>query len=176
MDPQLLDAALSAAALSAAGLIAGAFVFVQVVINPAVGRLPEEGYAAYHRGVNRTADPFMPRLVFFALLLTAGYAARLGLRGAGPLAVGLAAVGLAGIAGVIAITVRGNVPINRSFDGESAPPGWAALRERWNRLHARRTACALLAFAALLAAALASPIPQASGESAVTHPTDRPGP
>ena len=68
----------------------------------------------------------------------------------GALALSLAALIL--IIGNMAVTLAGNVPINKqvqSWEVAAPPPEWAALRDRWEKLHTMRTVLIVSGFALL---------------------------
>jgi uncharacterized membrane protein len=94
-------------------------------------------------------DPLMPILNGSALVLSAVCAVAVGAAPARP----VLAVAAVLLAGVIAISVTRNVPVNRfvgGLDPERQPVDWARLdpRQRWQRWNLARTALAALAFGA----------------------------
>ncbi len=66
----------------------------------------------------------------------------------------LSLVGLLCYLADMGITLRGNVPINQrvqSWDADAPPDDWQVHRDRWQRLHSRRTLFAVTGFALVLA-------------------------
>lgn len=67
-----------------------------------------------------------------------------------PAAFLLAVVALVLVIGDMVVTLKGNVPINRtvqSWQADAPPPQWSELRDRWERLHTIRTALIVSGFA-----------------------------
>jgi len=67
--------------------------------------------------------------------------------------------GLAGQLGALALTGAIELPINSqvlTWSPEDPPPGWEALRDRWDKVHTARTVSAILGLACLAAAAFYS--------------------
>src|SRR5947209_11676787 len=60
-------------------------------------------------------------------------------------------------AGMLALFAFGNNPLNQqiaTWTPQSLPANWHEIRDAWDRFHAASSACAALAFAALLMALL----------------------
>jgi uncharacterized membrane protein len=133
------------------GLVAGSLVFTHVALNPASRKLWAAAYVAYHQAINRTADPFMPRLVKATALtgLALVFATRAQADDGWSFALLIA--GVAGTAAVAALTIAYNVPINRqvaTWSIEAPPQDWEAIRDRWNRVHVVRTVVSVATCAA----------------------------
>jgi uncharacterized membrane protein len=95
----------------------------------------------------RRYGSFMPAL----MLLTIG-----SLRPGAPSSV-LTLAGVFCLAAMLAVTLAGNVPINRKILAatlDTPPPTWWSLRRRWDRLHAVRVALDLVALVLLILAVL----------------------
>ncbi len=149
----------------AAGVVSGGQVFALLGVVPAARRLPLRDSARLHQLLlTRQVDRYLRPLSAAAAVLAAGAA----LLGRGQQRT-LAALGVAGVAGVLAVSVRRQFPINAAIDrwdlSERVPTEYAGLRACWERGHALRTACGLAAFAALAAATGSrSPGARAAGE------------
>jgi uncharacterized membrane protein len=66
------------------------------------------------------------------------------------------------IVGNMAVTLAGNVPINKQvqcWNVAEPPPEWAELRDRWERCHTIRTIFIVSAFAFLVAAVVFFRVP-----------------
>ncbi len=98
-----------------------------------------ELFIEVHKGRDADAARLMPILGNASILLVAigTFLVRTELI---PLAV--AAAGLVLIIADVAVTLRGNVPINKhvqSWQQDAPPPDWTDYRDRWERLHTLRT-------------------------------------
>jgi uncharacterized membrane protein len=129
------------------GVAAGIMLSTVVGIVPMMLAQPYGSYVRTVRFLWPRYDPLMPILNGSALVLAAFSAATAGDVPARP-ALALAA---ALLAGVLAISVIKNVPVNRfvsRLDPARPPADWAQLdpRPRWQRWNLVRTALATLAF------------------------------
>ena len=140
----MLSNAVTAASMMASGVIAGIFLALAVSVIPALSAMAPEQYVHAHRLLGRGYHPLMPALVASATVadivlaaLVPGTTARL-----------LSAAGAVALAGVMAVSQFGNVPINKVVHATATiTPSWADPRPAWRRWHLIRT---WLAFAALL--------------------------
>ena len=97
-------------------------------------------YTEFHQATNRTFDPYMPIVVFGAIL--GGVALVAVSPGVRSTSGQLAITGAVGYAAVIAISLSTNVPTNRaiaSWSIQSPPENWKAIRAGWIRSHILRT-------------------------------------
>jgi hypothetical protein len=108
-------------------------------------------FVEVHKGRDDVAARVMPILgnaaIVFVVLAT--FFAR-----TVPAAFLLSVLGLVLIIGDMAVTLKGNVPINRvvqSWQPDAPPPEWREIRDRWERLHSIRTALIVAGFAFLAA-------------------------
>ena len=79
-----------------------------------------------------------------------------------PGAFALSLIALVFIVGNMAVTLAGNVPINKqvqSWNVAEPPPEWAELRDRWERLHTIRTMFIVSGLALLVAAVVFFRVP-----------------
>jgi uncharacterized membrane protein len=79
-----------------------------------------------------------------------------------PGAFALSLIALVFIVGDMAVTLAGNVPINKQVQRWSVakpPAEWAELRDRWERLHTIRTMLIVSGFAFLVAAVVFFRVP-----------------
>lgn len=109
-------------------------------------------FTEVQQGRDRVAAKIMPILGNAAIL---SVAACVVLVRAVPGAFALSLLALVFIVGDMAVTLAGNVPINKqvqSWDVAKPPPEWAELRDRWERLHTIRTMFIVAGFALLVAA------------------------
>jgi uncharacterized membrane protein len=134
--------------------VGGAFFTFSTFTIQAMARLPDDAGAEAMRSINITAvrPPFMA-LVFGSAVAAGAVAGTDLLTGAPttPLTVGAAALYLVGTIGV---TIAANVPLNNALEAERGGPTrmWRDYLRRWTRLNHVRTAAALAAGAALIAA------------------------
>lgn len=147
---------LSTFAVLVSGVTAGGLAFMARGVTPATPTLRPGTFTELHSALYRFADPLMPALVCASTLACAGLA--LAAR-ADWTPAGLAGVATAASIGVIAITETVNKPINKrvaTWSPAAPPQDWAAVRDRWNTFHRRRTLCGLVAYTCAMAAALQS--------------------
>ncbi len=148
-----------AAATVVTGLSAGVFFTFQVSITPALARVDDEAYVSTFQSINRAIlNPWFLSTFIGAPLLIAG-AMALYWREDRPVALAIA-VGLALQVATVAITGRGNVPLNEQLDqvgpvsGVAATAARAAFEAPWNRLNAIRTVTSVASFVVLGVAAV----------------------
>jgi hypothetical protein len=87
-----------------------------------------------------------------------------------PGAFALSLIALVFIVGDMAVTLAGNVPINKqvqNWNVAEPPPEWAELRDRWERLHTIRTMFLVSGFALLVAAVVSGFRESAGGVAGV---------
>lgn len=116
-------------------------------------------YTEFHQATNFTFDPYMPVVVFGAILsgVELALTSPLGLQSVARL---LAVGGALCCAAGVAITLATNVPLNRLMAtwSVSAPPAdWAATRARWIHFHLLRTLLSVPALACYLLSVLLIP-------------------
>jgi hypothetical protein len=116
-------------------------------------------FTEVHQGRDRVAARVMPILGNAAIL---SVAACVVLARAVPGAFALSLAALILIIGDMAVTLTGNVPINKqvqSWEAAAPPPQWAALRDRWEKLHTMRTVLIVPGFALLASSVVFFKIP-----------------
>jgi hypothetical protein len=150
-----LAAALLFANLLCAGICAGGWVVVLTSVCPARRRLAAGPAVQLHQIVTHTIDAYM-RVVTAVSAVTALLLIALGLA---PTASSLAFTLLGAASTVTAgyVSIRYNIPTNKKIAGwspDDVPAEFAQLRERWDRIHAIRTACGVAALTCYIAAAL----------------------
>lgn len=149
-------------ATTAVGICAGVMFCYQVAIMPGIGRLPDREFiGAFQAMDDEIVNPLFVGLVFLGgavllILTTAAHRDE-------PCLFRLLAVA-AGIyvAGVVVVTIAGNVPKNETLAdfqvAASTSPEAAAARgdfeDSWNRLHVVRTLASVASLAMLSAAQL----------------------
>jgi hypothetical protein len=100
-----------------------------------------------HKGRDRVASRVMPVLGNVAILAVG---ACVFLMRNEPEAFALSLAGLLLFLASMAVTLGGNVPINKqvqSWDTTAPPSHWSQLRDRWEKLHSLRTALIVSGFA-----------------------------
>ena len=115
-------------------------------------------FTEVHQGRDRVAARVMPILGNAAILVAACVVLARAVPGA--FALSLAALIL--IIGDMAVTLTGNVPINKqvqSWEVAAPPPEWAALRDRWEKLHTMRTVLIVPGFALLASSVVFFKVP-----------------
>jgi uncharacterized membrane protein len=139
----MLSNVLTAVNVIASGVIAGVFLALAVSVLPALAAMAPAQYVQAHQLLGRGYHPLMPVLVASATATDIALAAVLPDTSARV----LAAAGAIALAGVMAVSQFGNVPINKVVHATAAiTPGWADPRPAWRHWHLVRT---WLAFAAL---------------------------
>ena len=136
------------------GLTAGLCFTWTNAVTPGIGRLDDLGYLQAFQEMNRAIKNPLFLVVFFGPLLT--HIANIYLHREQPNMVFwmLFAAGILYVAGVVVITLFGNVPLNDILDKTdlqvASPKQLKELRilfeVKWNRLHLIRTITSLLSF------------------------------
>jgi uncharacterized membrane protein len=128
-------------ALLLAALATGGLMVNWIGLTRAMARISSAAaYTEFHQATNRTFDPYMPIVVFGAIL--GGVALAAVSPGVHAATGQLAITGAAGYAAVIAIGLSTNVPTNKAIAGwsmQSPPDNWKAVRAGWIRWHILRT-------------------------------------
>ncbi len=135
------------------GLLAGNELGTLIGFHPAIRALPLRSQIESERALTGRLGKIMP-FYTAASLVTAGAAAfdRRGRPG-----FGLALLSAGATAGMVAITLIAELPLNKRtvgypLDGDAQE--WSAIRRRWERFHQARVALDIVAFGCLAAAAL----------------------
>ena len=136
------------------GLTAGLCFTWSNAVTPGIGRLDNLGYLQAFQEMNRTIKNPLFLVVFFGPFLT--HIANIYLHRSQPNTFFwmLFAAGIVYVAGVVVITLFGNVPLNEILDKTdlqvSSPQQLNELRSlfevKWNRLHLIRTITSILSF------------------------------
>ena len=103
-------------------------------------------FTEVHQGRDRVAARVMPFLGNAAIV---SVAVCVYLVKAVPGAFWLALLGLLFLIGDMAVTLTGNVPINKevqSWNVAAPPPSWLRLRDRWEKFHTLRTVLIVMGF------------------------------
>ena len=128
-------------ALLLAALATGGLMVNWIGLTRAMARISSAAaYTEFHQATNRTFDPYMPIVVFGAIL--GGVALAAGSPGVHSATGQLAITGAVGYAAVLAISLSSNVPTNKAIAGwsiQSPPDNWKAVRAGWIRWHILRT-------------------------------------
>lgn len=122
-----------------ASLLTGNEVGTRVAIHPALETLPPAGRVEAEQAVTRRLGRLMPALMTSTILSCLPVLALS--RDRRSVATRLTLGGLACYAGMLLVTLLGNVPLNRRIleaSPQSPPLDWAELRARWDRLHTVR--------------------------------------
>jgi uncharacterized membrane protein len=139
------------AAATMTGLLAGNELGTLIGVHPALRALPARAEIEAEQAFTRHLGKIMP----LYMTGTLGTAAAAALDRRGEPGFGRAAVGAAASAAMLAITLAGNVPLNKrtmNYPADGEGDAWRAIRRRWERLHAVRVALDLAAFACLASA------------------------
>ena len=126
-----------------AGLLAGAMILIDVVLLPFWRGVPPEQFRTWFVAhSDRIRTVMIPLGAGAAAVNTASAVVQ---TARGPRA-GAASVGAAAAAGVVAITITVNEPLNHRFTAEHLTgPETASLLERWARWHRLRVALGVVA-------------------------------
>ena len=133
------------------GLLGGNELATLIAFHPGLGRLSLGSQIEAERALTRRLGGIMP--FFMTGTLVAAFAAAVGLRGEPEF--GFVASAAVALGVMLAITLLGNVPLNRrtvEFPAEGDELAWAAIRRSWERLHRVRVVLDLVAFACLTVA------------------------
>lgn len=140
------------------GLTAGLCFTWTNAVTPGIGRLDDLGYLQAFQEMNRAIINPLFLVVFFGPFLA--HIANIYLHRSQPNTVFwmLFAAGIVYVAGVVVITLFGNVPLNEILDKTdlqvSSPKQLKELRNlfetKWNRLHLIRTVTSILSFLLLI--------------------------
>ncbi|MFN3146923.1 MAG: DUF1772 domain-containing protein [Paracoccaceae bacterium] len=159
MTNEVLSIGLAALGVASA-LVSGVFLSFSDFVMRALGRAPDAAGARAMQEINRAVY----RSLFMVLLLglvpiSALVLVLAGLGWTGTAAAWAAVGGVAYLAGVFAVTVFGNVPMNQRLDrltGAEADAYWRRYRLRWTRLNHLRWVAAAMASGAFLVAGYAA--------------------
>jgi hypothetical protein len=128
-------------ALLLAALATGALMVIWIGLARAMARVSSaSAYTEFHQATNRTFDPYMPTVVFGALI--SGTALAAVSSGVNSASGQLVILGVVCYAIVIAISLSTNVRTNKVIAGwsvQSPPDNWKAVRAGWVRYHVLRT-------------------------------------
>ncbi len=125
--------------LVASGVLAGNELGSRFVVHPALDSRPASTQIPAEQALYRRYGRVMPVLMNLAVFTPLPVLARIPNRKSPAFRLTLAGFGC--LLGMLAITLRGNLPLNRQildFDPNGAPERFAAVRARWDRLHAVR--------------------------------------
>lgn len=139
--------------LGLSGLLAGNELGTLIGLHPALRALPLRAEIESEQALTGHLGKVMPPYMIATLAAAIAAAADR----SGEPGFGLAATGAGATAAMLAITLGGNVPLNRrttSYPVDGDAEGWSAIRRRWERLHLARVLLDLTAFGCLAAAAL----------------------
>ncbi|MEC7770856.1 MAG: DUF1772 domain-containing protein [Bacteroidota bacterium] len=148
------------------GLTAGLCFTWANAITPGIGRLDDLGYLQSFQEMNRAIINPLFLVVFFGPFLAHIANIYLNRQQPNPVFWMLFAAGILFVAGVVVITIFGNVPLNEMLEStdleNSSPDQLKALRNsfenKWNRLHLIRTITSALSFLLLILALLQNQI------------------
>jgi uncharacterized membrane protein len=136
-----LEIVIRLVALLPAALATGGLMVNWIGLTRAMVRISSAAaYTEFHQATNRTFDPYMPIVIFGAIL--GGVALAVVSPGVHSTSGQLAITGAVGYAAVIAISLSTNVPTNlaiASWSNQSPPENWKAIRAGWIRWHILRT-------------------------------------
>ena len=138
-----------------AAIATGTQVMVLFALIPVVRGLSPRVGLQLHQAIDPRIDRYNPAAVAVSALT--GVAILALHRNLSRLSAACYAVGLAGTLGVAVTSLRFNMRINRRLGGwsaEAVPAEYRQVRERWNRFHALRTACGVLALGCFINAGL----------------------
>ena len=137
-----------------AALLVGNEVGTWAVIHPALNTLPFEANLRPEQAIVRRYGRFMPALMLLAI---ASGIVVVSLRPQS-FSFALTLAGVLCLAVMLAVTLAGNVPINRKIleaTLDTPPPTWWSLRRRWDRLHTARVVLDVAGLALFILGALA---------------------
>jgi uncharacterized membrane protein len=128
-------------------------------LHPALRELPHQAHVRSEQAVTRRFGKMMPALMTGALVSFVPVLSLVSDRRSSSFLLGLA--GMVCYATMLAITLTGNVPINRrtlELDPDTTPrEEFLELRARWDRLHTVRNVMNLAGFGLAILGVLASP-------------------
>ena len=137
--------------LVTSALVAGGLALVSLGIVRAGRTLDARSWPELHRALDTTIGPYMSRVLALAILAVTGLA----ISASGSRV--HFAVAAALFAGVLAISVSVNVPLNRAVAHWTVPPPtWERTRARWNTFQHLRATLALVGFAVVVVGSGAS--------------------
>ena len=142
------------AGVTMTGLLAGNELGTLIGFHPALRALPLRSQIEAEQALTARLGRIMP--FYMTGTVIAAVAAAVDRRGGQGARLAGAAAGASVL--TLAITLLGNVPLNErtvDYPAHGGAVGWAAIRRRWERLHAARAALDVASFTALTTAALA---------------------
>ena len=141
-----------------ASLLVGNEVGGRTVVHPALDALPAPAQIAAEREVYRRYGRVMPIAMNLATFSALPVLSRIPDRRSPAFRWTLS--GLACFVAMLAVTLAGNLPINRrilTFPPDGSPAQFRALRRRWDRLHTVRVALDVAGLSFLCLGALSRP-------------------
>lgn len=145
-------------------LIAGLFFAYACSVNPGLAKLDDSQYLSAMQSINRAIlnPAFLVTFMGAALLLPLCVYAFWQVKAAGQ-AVALCIATVLYLAGVIGVTIGGNVPLNealdivdlRSLSDQKLSEYRTAFEKPWNKLHTIRTIVSIMAAAVVMGAVVA---------------------
>ena len=149
-----------------AGTLTGNELSGLVAVHPALGNLPAEEHLRAEQEVYRRYGRIMP--FFMTATVASAIPVLSAVRDRGSAEFRLTLAGMLCFAAMLAVTLIGNVPINRRIlelpAREESYGEFLELRRRWDRLHAARNLLNVLRFVLSCLGALLQPGPRAPAE------------
>jgi hypothetical protein len=139
------------AAVAMTGLLAGNELGTLIGLHPALRSLPRQAEIEAERALTRHLGAIMP--FYMTATLATAVAAAVDRRGGKGF--GRAVAGAGASASMLAITLAGNVPLNKrtmGYPSDGERREWEQIRRRWELLHASRVLLDLAAFGCLTSA------------------------
>ena len=121
------------------GVLAGNEVGGRTVVHPALDALPASAQIPAEQELYRRYGRVMPILMNLAIFSTVPVLSRLRPRNSPAFRFTLA--GFGALLAMLAVTLLGNMPLNRqilAFSPQASPEHFRTLRRRWDRLHTIR--------------------------------------
>lgn len=139
------------------GITAGILIIVMIAVVPAMLSLGEGATVRFKQKFDPLVDRVNPALVFIAMVTAV--VILIVVDDLSTTATVFTIIGLIGSIGVAATSMSVNMRINRKmakWSGDTPPPEFRPLIERWQRVHAIRTLSGTVAFVGYLVAVLAA--------------------
>lgn len=142
--------------IASAGLVTGGVMTMAMAYAPLLAGLSTENTLLIHRDVSRFIDRWQPKLSWIALVSGLAELVVVGLASANLWTFGAVVVGIAGIAGLMVISVTTNIPLVKQIITWtiSSPYPLEQLKARWIQAHYWRSASSLLGFLSFILAFL----------------------
>lgn len=152
----LLILALLFVNIASTGLVTGGVMVMAAAYTPLLAGLSKENTVQIHRDMGRYIDRWQPRLAWVALGSGLIELIVISLATPSPWAIVFSVLGIAGIAGLILISITKSIPLAKKIIAwtPSAVKPLEQLKTNWIHVHYLRSTCGMLGFLCFIVSTL----------------------